>query len=96
MGWSVWPEFPALKDHFKLYPNPANDVITISFDEIKSLDGLSFSIYNSLGQEVLREDLNINDVRFTIDVSQLQSGLYFYHLNRNGENILKDRLVIID
>jgi len=89
-------EFAALKDHFKLYPNPANDVITISFDEIKSLDGLSFSIYNSLGQEVLREDLNINDVRFTIDVSQLQSGLYFYHLNRNGENILKDRLVIID
>ena len=52
--------------------------------------------FRPFAPSVLREDLNINDVRFTIDVSQLRAGLYFYHLNRNGENILKDRLVIID
>lgn len=89
-------EFSDVKDNFRLYPNPANDVITIRFDEVKSLEGLSFSIYNSVGQEVLKEEITINDVHFSIDVSKLQAGVYFYHLNRNGENILKNRLVIID
>lgn len=56
---------------FKVYPNPATDYIRItSVNKVSSI-----SIYNAIGQEVLR----INDVTrgSAINVSHLQDGIYF-------------------
>jgi len=85
-----------LMDRFKVYPNPAKDYITVSFIEIKDLEGVIFYIYNMMGVEVRHEVLDFNFNRLDMDISSLNSGIYFYTLERNGEIILKNQLVKID
>lgn len=53
-----------------LYPNPVNDVLTISHPENIS----NVSIYNLLGQKVF--DRNYNDTQIKVDVASLASGTY--------------------
>lgn len=55
----------------KMFPNPANDLVTISFE--KEIEGVA--IYNILGQEVLSKSINAMEGSF--DVSNLSSGTYF-------------------
>lgn len=85
-----------LKDKFKVYPNPAKDYITVSFTEIKDIEGVNFYIYNMMGIEVRHEVLDFNFNKLDMDISTLNSGIYFYTLERGGEVILKDQLVKID
>jgi len=58
----------------KVYPNPAKDRINLSStNEISSM-----SVYNSLGQEVLRSAVNSRS--FSLDVSNLHTGIYIVKL----------------
>lgn len=72
-------------DHL-LFPNPANrDIyLTISDDKIQSV-----SLLNSVGQTVLFEFDIIKNEYLHIDVSKLESGLYFLELITNKEKIVK-------
>jgi len=56
---------------FKVYPNPATDYIR--FTSVNEVSGIS--IYNAIGQEVLRKS-NITRGS-TIDVTSLENGIYF-------------------
>ncbi len=56
-------------DVFLVYPNPASNFIQFTID--KKVD---LSIYNVLGDVLIRKDLNPGD---KIDISQIQQGLYF-------------------
>ncbi len=63
---------------FKLYPNPAKDVLTIS-SENKAISKIK--IYNLIGQLVI--DKNSSSLVETIDVSNLQSGTYSISIESN-------------
>ena len=69
-------------DAISIYPNPASQEITItgSFQ--------SLSIVNTLGQTI------INSSSSTVDVSSLQSGLYFIQINASYKNTSNIKLVI--
>ena len=54
----------------KLYPNPANDFITLENDTTIE----SIAMYNILGQEVLSKSANSNVV--TLDINTLDAGMY--------------------
>lgn len=54
----------------KVYPNPVNDVLSISFEQGIS----SVAIFNLLGQEVFSKSINANET--TINVSNLAAGTY--------------------
>ena len=62
-------------DQLKVYPNPVQDILTISFDQ----KILSVAVYNAAGQLVLTKA--INDTKGTIDVSGLVSGVYLVKIN---------------
>lgn len=66
-------------DHLKVYPNPVQDILTISFDR----KILSVMVYNASGQQVLTK--TINDTKGTIDVSGLVSGVYLITVNAANE-----------
>lgn len=66
-----------------MYPNPANDMVTIN--TIENID--SVSVMNVLGQTVLTKEVNSNN--FTLDVSELNSGQYFLSLDSNGTRVVK-------
>lgn len=55
---------------FSHYPNPVTDVLYLEYDQPFSY----ITIYNTIGQQVLRQRIDAN--KAAIDVSSLQSGVY--------------------
>jgi hypothetical protein len=56
---------------FRIFPNPADDVLTVSSRNIIS----TLSIYDILGQELIKSKIDAN--KSTIDISFLSKGTYF-------------------
>jgi hypothetical protein len=61
------------EDYFKIYPNPANDVLNIETKQ--TIEVTSINIYNTLGQIVLVIP-NVQQTK-SVDVSNLKTGNYF-------------------
>jgi hypothetical protein len=76
---------------FSVFPNPANDLITIA--GLKNEGNTLVSLFDISGREVIvTQQLNANG---TLDVSQLSTGAYFVQLKKaNGELIGTQRLII--
>jgi hypothetical protein len=58
-----------------LYPNPADDILTIQFYGNR-FNGGNIEIYNSLGKLIMEES-NVSGSTYTIDIAHLKRGLYF-------------------
>ncbi len=76
---------------FSVFPNPANDFVNIEYTSKK--DG-SFQLFNVVGQSVFTQTLSAGDQRTTVDVSSLNSGVYFYTLQIEG-NVMETKKLII-
>ncbi len=72
-------ENTATENRALVYPNPAKDVITIDLQNTAGENVLS--IYNSVGQEVLKHELS--DQLVTIDISGFSEGVYLVRINEN-------------
>ena len=76
-------EFPASVENLSsatslsIYPNPASNQLNITVSE--SLLGENYSLYNSVGQLVLTN--NIQSTQTTLDISNLAQGTYTVVLN---------------
>ncbi|XMO85392.1 T9SS type A sorting domain-containing protein [Algibacter sp. AS12] len=71
-----------LKNQINIYPNPVNDVFTLS-----NVAGSKISIYNILGKQILTSPIKQNSQ--LIDVSHLSNGVYFIKINKEGRVITK-------
>lgn len=67
--------------NIKLYPNPTNRIV--SFDNSR-VNFETISVYNYLGQEVVKPFECITQDNISIDLSTLSSGVYFIKLERKG------------
>ena len=74
-----------LDSTLKLYPNPATDKIYISSK--KPLSALA--LYDVYGKLVLKKENNAN----SIDVSHLNSGVYFLEVSSNSERVVKKVII---
>lgn len=75
----------------KAYPNPASSLVHFDY----SFDGnLSAVVYNLLGQEVLRQDLNANNGQMSLSVADLQEGIYFCTMMVNGRACATEKFVV--
>ena len=85
--YSDYTEISKIQDNsFAIYPNPASTQITISKAENSQLE-----IYNSLGQLILSENIELNNQ--TIDISAFEKGIYHIKLQLN-EKIVSKKLII--
>ena len=73
----------ALATQITIYPNPVKDVLTINNDNGFTINTLK--IYNVLGKQVLMQD----KPTYQLDVSKLESGLYFISLSTDKGNLIK-------
>lgn len=73
-----------------IYPNPANDKVTITLNDFPS-NGYSLVIYDAVGNMVINQ--NIVSQTTTIETSQLISGVYFVKIS-DDKNTIVNRLVI--
>ena len=71
------------------YPNPASSVVRFN---VQGTEKASIAIFNLLGQEVLRQDVEAGQV--AISVAGLDKGIYFCNLMVNGEAVSTEKLVV--
>ncbi|MDD5570319.1 MAG: choice-of-anchor Q domain-containing protein [Bacteroidales bacterium] len=77
---------------FAIYPNPFNTTFTLKISPEIIIKNALMKIYDVYGKEVKTILINTNET--IIDRGELQSGIYFYQVINNNENIFKGKLVI--
>lgn len=70
------------KNSLILYPNPANDFLSIKFSE--KIQDTKISIVNILGHSVY-EEKNISQDEYMLNISNWAPGIYFLKLETNGK-----------
>jgi hypothetical protein len=65
------------ESNINIYPNPANDQITIDFGNLDNVEDWNIKIINILGQEVLSQPMNTDK----INVSELSKGVYIVRIS---------------
>ena len=75
---------------FKVFPNPAEEVVYI---ETKNIVG-NVSIVNSVGQVLLSTTINVSENRTALNTSTFDSGVYFIQIE-NGTELYIEKLVIL-
>jgi serine protease AprX len=73
-----------------IYPNPANDKITINISE--ALDGALMTMYDLQGREVAKNILTLQNN--TVDVQNLSSGIYLINVSKGGAT--KTQKIIVE
>jgi hypothetical protein len=74
----------AHKDKFSVFPNPTNDQLFLSNNNVPTKINFPFTIVDQLGQIVMRKDENSN-LEF-IETSSLKAGIYFINIKEGESN----------
>lgn len=75
------------------YPNPASSVVRFDYD-LSEARNASVSVFNLLGQEVLRQELSAMQGQVVISVADLNEGIYFCNLKVNGQAVSTEKFVV--
>ncbi|CAE7297754.1 unnamed protein product, partial [Symbiodinium microadriaticum] len=86
---------PYLKDVL-LYPNPTEGILTFDYRVYRSLDNLRAEIYTITGLKLLDTEINHNmgRQRTTLDLTELEGGVYFLRLTDGAQSVSDDIKVI--
>jgi len=68
-----------------IYPNPATKTVNLDYNLPTVVNAAKVKIVNLLGAVVKEADLNVNANKLTMDISDLDGGVYFYTLLINGD-----------
>jgi len=75
------------QNDFALFPNPAKSIITISSTIIGSVK-INYEIVDVLGKVVIQNE-NTGSEKFSININDLNSGIYFLRLQVNNSVVVK-------
>jgi len=78
-----------------MYPNPANDLLNISFTESESEEFVLVRIFDMSGRLVIERNAQANEGSnlIIVETTELVSGIYLVQL-RNGSFVETKRLVV--
>ncbi|MBN2761778.1 MAG: T9SS type A sorting domain-containing protein [Bacteroidales bacterium] len=83
-----------------VFPNPAKDYISVSGlpleKESWSLSVHHIEIHDLSGRTILKKPVSSLSDKWTIDISSLQSGIYFLSYIKNGKNIVRNKFLLIN
>ena len=84
------PSFPV-----KIFPNPASDHFRVRIEESFSADDNDFFLlFNVMGKEVLRQALTSSE--FQIRRGNLEGGVYFYTVLKNGTAVASGKILFTE
>ncbi len=82
-----------LRNQIKLYPNPANDVVHLSFGDL-NLNEVQISITDMQGRQIKTiEKENMTSDEIQVNTSDLSQGVYFVRIN-SGQYQHTDKLIV--
>ncbi len=70
------------KSEFEIYPNPAQNVISVQFPY--GFENASITFYNSIGQKVLEKSITNNSN--SVIINNLNSGIYLYAIQSKNKS----------
>ena len=70
-----------LEQSLKIYPNPTTGVLNIQGEGMTSIE-----VYNAVGQRVMTQVVNGNDIQ--LNTESLNNGIYFLRIHANDGNVL--------
>ncbi len=76
------------------YPNPATNFVNIDYKLPKEVQYANVKIVNLLGSVVKQQQLNSQSNNVKINLSDLNSGIYFYSVFVNGEAYNTKKLIV--
>ena len=85
-------ENAASSESIKVYPNPANDKVVISFKD-NTLTNIDLRVLNLLGETVIQSVIENSGKQIELDVTKLSAGTYILHL-WSGDQSLVQRFTI--
>lgn len=85
----------ANSSQFEMYPNPANDLLNISFTESESEEFVLVRIFDMSGRLVIERNAQANEGSnlIIVETTELVSGIYLVQM-RNGSFVETKRLVV--
>lgn len=86
----------ALQDKvdWEVFPNPAQDLVQVSFETKKPLSTVNIVLNDTHGKEVVRVTSIGNNGKVTLPTEQLGDGIYLVRLISDGQTIAIKKLVI--
>ena len=85
-NWEPLQVIPWIDEAVRIYPNPANDIITVENTSLLNKETI-ISIYNMQGQLMLQKD--IQQAKTEINISELHSGMYYIKVKTKKGTIVK-------
>lgn len=82
---------PSLSDQLTLYPNPANEYITLDFPS--ELSVVKYDIKTMSGQLIKSASQNFTS-GYKINIGDLNTGVYLIELQLNNGRLLKDLIIV--
>ena len=80
----------------KVYPNPASDQLTIDATELNLTSALqTLEIYNLQGQLVEQYAITSNNNLITVDVSNLNNGVFFYTVKSENQPFASGKFSVL-
>lgn len=79
-------------NNLKVFPNPTSDILNFEFEEL--IDNGEIRIYSSIGQLMDNQKMSNTDVQF--DVSNWQTGMYYYGIFVENEIVKQGQVLIQD
>jgi hypothetical protein len=76
-------------EELSVFPNPATDQVTFSWNENSGM--LNLKMFQPNGTCVIDKEISSNE---TVDVSDLSKGIYFYRLSNKNEIVKTGKLVV--
>lgn len=77
------------KAKLDLFPNPSNGLVSLQYNS-DFQEKITISVINSLGSQVyLESTINNNSFNRTIDLSNLEKGIYFVKVSSNSNTTIK-------
>ena len=84
------PSFVNTQQMVSVYPNPTKGNIHIKFHN-SQIDEMEFILFNYLGQAI--KTIKVNTNHSQIDLADLTTGIYYYHIKSKGTIISKNKII---
>jgi hypothetical protein len=85
---------PVYQSTVTIYPNPANDQITIDCGNLANVSGWSIKIVNAIGQEVFSGAMNTPQYVVPLN-SWSGQGMYFVKIYDAANNLVNTKKIIL-
>jgi len=86
---------PLEQVQIKIYPNPANDKITVSYPDVTRSRPRYVVVLNTMGTTIKQVRLALGDEETEIDVSSFPAGVYFVAITENGKRIAGGKFLVV-